>query len=239
MTLGTQSPKCAMTVSHVLKGIIDTYSAELNTILAGSNNYQPKDPFYAFRLMDKYISEGVQPVCIILGQDPYPQKGVPTGIAFANRADWVASQGGPSPSLAVIIHSLRRLYCEKEDKTLQDLDTRTFDVSLESWIKQGILPLNSALTVEPGKPGSHSLVWAKPMRDIIIRITKAYPDLCWIMLGSQATLYKSLIPSSSFVLFDNHPSWYARVNTAMPTRVWREAEGYCKVHFNKEIHWFN
>lgn len=210
----------------------------LNEILAGCKNYQPHDPFYAFREMDKAISEGVKPVCVILGQDPYPQKGVPTGIAFANPITFILAQGNPSPSLAVILSSLRRLYYEKEEKSLQGLSKIAFDVSLVPWVKQGVLPLNSALTVEPGRPGSHSLLWAAPMRDIIMQITKAYPDLCWIMLGGQAALYSKIIPASSFKLFDNHPSWYARNNTDMPVRVWKEAEDYCKKHFGKEICWF-
>lgn len=210
----------------------------LNEILAGCKNYQPIDPFYAFREMDKAVSEGVQPVCVILGQDPYPQKGVPTGIAFANPMSWILAQGKPSPSLDAILTSLWRLHYDREEKSVVGSRNKAFDVSLVPWIKQGVLPINSALTVEPGRPGSHSLLWAAPMRDIIMQITKVYPDLCWIMLGGQAALYSKIIPASSFKLFDNHPSWYARNDTDMPVRVWKEAEDYCKKHFGKEICWF-
>lgn len=221
----------------VFESIIQDNICIVKKLLAESKKYQPTDPFYAFRLMDDAVHDGVQPVCVILGQDPYPQKGVPTGVAFANNMAYLLANHQPSPSLAVIIDSLKRLHYEEVLKSTQDSGIETFDVSLVPWIKQGILPINSALTVEPGRPGSHSLMWAKPMADIIVQITNVYPDLCWIMLGSQAALFKSPIPSTSFVLFDNHPSWYARTGTDMPVRVWKEAKKYCKEHFNKEIHW--
>ena len=84
-----------------------------------------------------------------IGQDPYPQKGVATGILFGNNAstredDW-------SPSLKIVRDSvidLRRPH-----------NLITFDPTLESWAKQGILMINSALTVEMNKVGSHTMLW--------------------------------------------------------------------------------
>lgn len=78
---------------------------------------------------------------------PYPQKGVATGILFGN--DNKITEDYISPSLTVIKNSV--INFEIPHKSI------TFDNSLESWAKQGILMLNSALTCEVGKPGSHSL----------------------------------------------------------------------------------
>lgn len=203
-------------------------------IKALPGDYQPKNPFYAFQLMDKAIKENqTRPVCVILGQDPYPQKGAPTGIAFANSLEYV-DKNGISPSLSVIKKSLKQMFFEDTGCLIYP---KPFDTTLEHWIGQGILPINSALTVEPGKPGSHSLIWAKPMGEIITRITEEYPDLCWILLGSQAAVFRHFIPYTSLVLFDNHPSYYSRQGKDMPVRVWREAKEYCMEHFGKEIHW--
>ena len=86
---------------------------------------------------------------VFIGQDPYPQKGVATGILFGNDAstredDW-------SPSLKIVRDSVIDLH--------KPHNLITFDPTLESWAKQGILMINSALTVEMNKVGSHTMLW--------------------------------------------------------------------------------
>ena len=90
------------------------------------------DVFKAFKLCD-YNNLSV----VMLGMDPYPQKDVATGLAFANK-DKVES-----PSLKVI----------------QDTLGYNINPTLESWARQGVLLLNSALTVEMNKVGSHIMMW--------------------------------------------------------------------------------
>lgn len=66
---------------------------------------------------------------VFLGQDPYPQKGVATGILFGNKAS--VPENKLSPSLQVI----------KEAAINYEIPhgTTTFDQTMESWAKQGIL----------------------------------------------------------------------------------------------------
>ncbi|MCF0230145.1 MAG: hypothetical protein HUJ76_10715, partial [Parasporobacterium sp.] len=71
---------------------------------------------------------------IILGQDPYPQEGVATGIAFANEN----TVQELSPSLNIIKESVIDLNIPH--------NLITFAPDLLSWEKQGVLLLNSALT---------------------------------------------------------------------------------------------
>ena len=86
---------------------------------------------------------------IMLGQDPYPQKDVATGLLFGNQKG--IAEELFSPSLRVIKESLSAL------KSFGP--SQGFDPTLEPWAAQGILLLNSSLTVEMNKVGSHSTLW--------------------------------------------------------------------------------
>lgn len=85
---------------------------------------------------------------VMLGQDPYPQKGVATGVLFGNRKE--VDEDNLSPSLNAVKEAAINFevphYCI------------TFDQTLESWAKQGILMINSALTVEMNRIGSHVML---------------------------------------------------------------------------------
>ena len=100
------------------------------------------DIFKAFTLCSEHDCK-----VIFLGQDPYPQKGVATGVLFGNRKDTKEL----SPSLEII-----REACINYEVPHRPI---RFDVTLESWAKQGILMLNSALTCEMNRVGSHTMVW--------------------------------------------------------------------------------
>lgn len=97
---------------------------------------------------------------IIIGQDPYHDKYRATGLSFANAANTT----NPSPSLRNIFDEVERQF-----ETLI-LDR---DVTLESWAKQGVLLLNTALSVREGQPESHMTYW-RPVTEAIIRRIYAY-----------------------------------------------------------------
>ena len=133
---------------------------------------------------------------IILGQDPYPQRGVATGLAFANYND----KPQLSPSLDILMKEV-----EKNCNTIA-LD---FDPTLESWASQGVLLLNSALTCRVGFPGSHAELW-RPFMDrffaIIYKDLKL--DVPTVAMGGAAKRivapYEGLF-SPAEVFFTSHP----------------------------------
>ena len=105
--------------------------------------YPPVDSIYnAFQLCT-YSDTKV----VILGQDPYHQKDVANGLAFA------VNRGKKIPP------SLRSIYKEISD----DIGSIIYSSGdLEGWAKQGVLLLNSCLTVEDSKPRSHqSIGWGQ------------------------------------------------------------------------------
>ena len=127
---------------------------------------------------------------VILGQDPY-HDGSATGLAFANDG------GRVSPSLNNIIQAVRN-----------DFGAVSVDKSLESWAKQGVLLLNTALTVEKGKAGSHINMWMPFTRDIITRLSVEKPDLIWVLWGKKAQEYEKHImyPAGHTILKAPHPA---------------------------------
>ena len=168
------------------------------------------DKFLIFKAFKSCPKENVK--VIIIGQDPYPQKGYATGLAFANPRDTV----NISPSLSLIkdrIFKDFRGYNEgMVDLPMGDPYPPYFDITLESWAKQGVLLLNSSLTVEENKPGSHSNLWYPFMKEFISRFSLENPGTIYVLFGKEAKILKSFINKNNTILEYNHPTYYLRTN---------------------------
>ena len=150
---------------------------------------------------------------VILGQDPYPQKGVATGIAFANSLD--TQDNSYSPSLEILRESVI-------DYTIPHR-TIIFDPSLEKWEEQGVLLLNSALTCEVGRVGSHYLLWRPFIISLLTNLSKCSSGIVYVLMGSQAQSLEPYINKQfNHVIHIRHPSYYARTKSRMPSDVWQK-----------------
>lgn len=149
---------------------------------------------------------------VILGQDPYPQKGIATGIAFANTAD--TPENLISPSLKIIKESV--INYEIPHNLIN------FANDLEEWEKQGILMLNSALTCEFNKPGSHSLLWRPFISKLLINICKQNSGIVFLLLGTSAQSFERNINSNQYIIKARHPSYYYRNSEKMPYNIWQD-----------------
>lgn len=148
----------------------------LNTeVLPGISYQPPKDKI--FRVFKNPLSN-VR--VVILGQDPYPTPGNANGLAFAVNA------GNKIPKSLEII--------QKELSTQYPLslpyagDWQT----LEHWEEQGVLLLNTALTVETGKAGSHLEYWQTFMQHLVHFISLNQPCI-WVLWGRMAQKYSMYI----------------------------------------------
>lgn len=156
---------------------------------------------------------------VILGQDPYPTllkgKPVATGIAFANSKDTLENQ--LSPSLKVLTESVI-------DYSFPH-GIVNFDHSFEKWEEQGVLLINTSLSCEVGKSGSHSLLWRPFIKDFLSKLSSCTSGIIYILLGEAACSFKQYIhPATSNILCEKHPSWYYRNKQRMPSDIWRSAE---------------
>ena len=185
---------------------------------------QLKDVFKAFRLCSLSNLR-----VVILAQDPYPQKGVATGIAFANSPDTPESQY--SPSLEVLKESVI-------DYTIPHR-TINFASDLEKWEAQGVLLLNSALSCEVGRVGSHTLLWRPFIKSLLTNLSMYHTGLVYVLMGTQAqTLEPYINKQFNHVIRIRHPSWYARQKQKMPSDIWQEINSILISQNGYGIEWF-
>jgi uracil-DNA glycosylase len=144
---------------------------------------------------------------VILGQDPYHGRGQAEGLAFS------VAPGVRVPP------SLRNIFKERQ----RDLGHAPppFPVpggSLGSWASEGVLLLNTCLTVEEGRPASHAGRGWEVLTDAVIRAVSASPSPVVFMLwGAHAQSKRALIdPARHLVLTANHPSPLSALRPPQP-----------------------
>lgn len=130
---------------------------------------------------------------VILGQDPYHGSGQAHGLCFSVR---------PGTALPP---SLRNIYRELHDDLGIDLP-RSGD--LTAWARQGVLLLNTTLTVRGGQAGSHQGKGWEVFTDQVIRTVSAKPDtVVFVLWGAHARKKKALIDRTRHVVVESaHPS---------------------------------
>ena len=138
---------------------------------------------------------------MILGQDPYHGPGQAEGLAFS------VGRGVKIPP------SLRNMFKERErDLGLPAPAAALASGSLQSWAAQGVLLLNTTLTVEDGQPAAHAKLGWEVLTDAIIQVCAQKPTPVVFMLwGGHAQAKQALIAahnadSRHLVLCANHPS---------------------------------
>ena len=131
---------------------------------------------------------------VILGQDPYHGPGQAHGLCFS-----VPSSIKPPPSLI-------NIFKELENDIGKKIDYR--NGNLEHWAKQGVLLLNTTLTVEKSKPLSHqNYGWTKFTDYVISLISEKLNNIVFILWGAFAQSKKNLIDSNKhLILIAPHPS---------------------------------
>lgn len=162
---------------------------------------------------------------VILGQDPYFD-GSATGLAFANDFTKTGIKK-ISPSLNVIMQSVISLSDNPK--------SAIFDPTLESWSEQGILLLNSALTVRRREPGSHMKAW-KPFIERLLVAISGKTNACFLLFGKTAWAFKDCIfENDRGVFMEYHPAYYARNNTPMPNTIWKNMLEYVQENYGVSL----
>jgi uracil-DNA glycosylase len=130
---------------------------------------------------------------VIVGQDPYPTPGHAHGLAFS-----------VEPHVTHLPKSLKNIFTELND----DLAIRNTSGCLLPWARQGVFLLNSVLTVEQGKPGSHAqLGWEKFTDAVIELINTEKENVVFVLWGNYAqTKGKFINREKHHVIASAHPS---------------------------------
>ena len=137
---------------------------------------------------------------VIIGQDPYPQFGVADGLAFS-----CSNTMKPQPSLKNVFEAV-------ESTVYQEFPTYQ-DPNLVRWANQGVLLLNTALTCEIDKVGSHHSIWKDFIMYLLDMLNLTNTGLIFILLGKHAQELEAVIGSNHYILKASHPASAAYTKT--------------------------
>lgn len=166
---------------------------------------------------------------VLLGYDPYPQKGVATGLAFGNKENTQKI----SPSLDVIREALLR-------PDFPHYTSPHFDITLESWARQGVLLLNSALTTEINRTGSHINIWRPFVSSTLRNLSDYTTGIIYVLLGKQAQSFEPYIDRRfQDIIRERHPAYYVRTHKTMPIDLFVEINKLLNEKNGEKIKWID
>lgn len=162
---------------------------------------------------------------IILGQDPYPTIGHANGLCFSVDA-----------SLKKLPKSLINIFKELQEDIKGSILSSG---NLEPWAEQGVLLLNSALSVEEGKPGSHAYFGWEYFTDAVIeRLSSEKENLVFILWGAHAQSKTRFIDGTKhLILKAPHPSPLAAYRGFFGSKPFSKTNHYLNQHGLTEIQW--
>lgn len=148
---------------------------------------------------------------IVLGQDPYPEKGVATGRAFEvgtlKSWDRAFRQVSFKNLIRLIYKSYQGIEEYKDIPTFSSIVNEIRDGAFplpdppalfDHWEREGVLFLNTSFSVLPGAPLSHKELWTPFTEALLPWISKERPDVSWFLWGKNAHEYKRLILNGNF-----------------------------------------
>ena len=160
---------------------------------------------------------------VIIGQDPYHEKGQAHGLCFSVR------KGIEIPP------SLKNIY--KEIKTDLDIEPPSHGCLID-WAKDGVLLLNTVLTVREGEANSHKgKGWERFTDRIIFELNNREKPVVFILWGNNAKIKEQLITDKKhLILKAAHPSPLSAHNGFWGCRHFSKANEFLK-EFGEEINW--
>ena len=186
---------------------------------AAGTVYPPEaDEFRAFRLTPP---EKVR--AVILGQDPYHGPGQADGLAFSVRPGVT-----PPPSLRNILKELK-----------DDLGLTLPSGDLSGWAEEGVLLLNTVLSVEAGRANSHRDFGWQGFTDRVVGAVAALPQpVAFVLWGAQAQKKAAAAAASPYprlILKAPHPSPLSSYRGFFGSRPFSQINAFLREHGEREI----
>ncbi|MDO8053988.1 uracil-DNA glycosylase ['Opuntia sp.' phytoplasma] len=158
---------------------------------------------------------------VILGQDPYPGPNQAHGLAFSTLS-WDTPK------------SLKNIFTELKN----DLSIINFKNQLFSWAYEGVLLLNTILTVEQGLPLSHKNIGWHIFIINIFNYLSLKKNIVYILWGKKAQDYKEYINiKDNLIIESSHPSPFSAYQGFFGSKPFSRANEYLKHHQKKPINW--
>ncbi|MCW8929793.1 MAG: uracil-DNA glycosylase [Gammaproteobacteria bacterium] len=161
---------------------------------------------------------------VILGQDPYPTPGHAHGLCFS-----------VLPEVKPIPKSLINIYKELQD----DLGIVNHSGHLQSWAEQGVLLLNSVLTVESGQANSHQGKGWEVFTDAIINeLNNQSRPIAFVLWGAYAQKKGAIIDTKRhFVIRSPHPSPLSAYRGFFGSKPFSQINQFLRQQDLQEIDW--
>jgi uracil-DNA glycosylase len=176
---------------------LESLSTMLQTRLAQRAVIYPSRPFRALDTLQPSVVK-----VVILGQDPYHGPGQAQGLAFS-----VPDGFKRPPSLRNILQEIERAYPTDHSELV--LTSNLLKNDLSGWLHQGVLLLNTCLTVEEGQPASHAQKGWETVTDALIsEVACDVSPKVFMLWGAHAQAKRALIAGQGdhLILMANHPS---------------------------------
>lgn len=172
-----------------------------------------------FRALKETPIENIK--VVILGQDPYHRKGQADGLAFSS-----------SNSDIFVPLSLRNIFKELHNDLNIPVSTHG---DLSKWAREGVLLLNTILTVEDGTPLSHANRGWELFTDKIIKKISDRGNVVFMLWGAKAqTKIKLIDRKKNLILCAAHPSPFSADRGFFGCRHFSKANKYLK---GREVNW--
>lgn len=220
------------TWDKALNGFLsEKYKAKINALLDQKDITPPK--VKVFKALELLPCHKVK--VVILGQDPYPEEGLATGLAFAVEPD-----NTPLPQ------SLKNIFICVNRNHPDSVPTSCLNPTLQSWAKQGVLLLNTSLTTKINKSAAHLEIWEPFITAVIQSIVNRQTPVVFLVWGVRArkTIAKALKPvkitENVKVLHSSHPNprksakWSEHL---LNSKCFLEANVFLKEHNATPVNW--
>ena len=162
---------------------------------------------------------------VILGQDPYPTKGHAHGLCFSC-----------DESVRPLPKSLKNIFKEYES----DLEKKMpLHGDLSKWTNEGVLLLNSVLTVREGDANSHANIgWEKFTDEVINQLNKHSKNIVYILWGAKAQKKgKDIDGNQNLIINSPHPSPLSSYRGFFGSRPFSKTNEYLKSKGIEKINW--
>ncbi len=212
-------------LAHLESEFSSTYMKELksfiNTELKNKKIIFPKGPHY-FEAFNRTHFDKTS--VVVLGQDPYHGEGQAHGLSFS-----VQAGTKPPPSLVNIFKEIQS-DLGRPPSVAQDLS---------SWADQGVLLLNSVLTVEMGRAASHQgRGWEQFTDRVIQLLNHEKTGLVFILWGSYAQKKGAIIDRAKHLVIESpHPSPLSSYRGFFGSKPFSKTNAYLKKIGRSEINW--
>jgi len=200
---------------HLNETVTKFYAAETKRV------FPPEE--LIFRAFDLCSFEKLK--VVILGQDPYPTLGNANGLSFS-----------VADSVKALPKSLKNIFLEVQEDLNIDFPKNG---NLERWANQGVLLLNSILTVDEGNPNSHKDIgWEKLTDAIIHKISTEKSNIVFLLWGTKAIAKKEIIDCNKhLVLTAPHPSPLSAYRGFFGCKHFSHTNQYFRKLGKTEINW--